>query len=492
MALVWHTSGMAGRAQTLTFAALLLAACHTRSTRTSPAASSDAPAISHAEAAPTPSGDASAPTPVIERAPYKPASQLGEVLAIRKAKSARTVHAQPDADAVERGRIVRGESFRVFAEQPGPGCDRAWALVADAAWVCLERTEPSDVTPRALPVLEPGAIVPFIYARHVDHDELGTPPIPVYRNSSDYRSGAAPHASLAAYGSYAFTRLRPNHGDPLLITEARNVVRAADLELFEPSEFGGRELIEQPLPADRTLAWGVRWKTLVRRAPEPEAEVVARIKFHAELFVVGEGVRGSDGQAWFEVPATDEHAGGWVLADDIRRFIAVAPDEPLGGQITIDVDLDEQVLSVWLEDRPVFVTLISSGKINDQTPTGVYRIETKRAYGKMESLPHAREPYYVEAVPWVMYFQGRYALHAAYWHDMFGHRMSHGCVNLSPRDARRVFELASPRLPDGWLLVHEHAADPGAVVRIRKHGAELPDRRHPFDGSAPVPAPETD
>jgi lipoprotein-anchoring transpeptidase ErfK/SrfK len=152
-----------------------------------------------------------------------------------------------------------------------------------------------------------------------------------------------------------------------------------------------------------------------------------------------------------------------------------------GGQITVDVDLDEQVLSVWLEDAPVFVTLISSGKRNDETPPGIYRIENKRAFGKMQSNARARDPYYVDAVPWTMYFQGRYALHASYWHDMFGHRMSHGCVNLSPRDAKRVFELTTPTLPNGWLLVYEHEDDPGAVVRVRKAGAPTPDLRGPLE-----------
>ncbi|MCA9580118.1 MAG: L,D-transpeptidase, partial [Myxococcales bacterium] len=142
--------------------------------------------------------------------------------------------------------------------------------------------------------------------------------------------------------------------------------------------------------------------------------------------------------------------------------------------------LDQQVLSVWREGAPVFVTLISSGKPNHATPPGLYRIETKRAYGKMSSLEDARKPYFADAVPWAMYFQGNYALHAAYWHDMFGHRHSHGCVNLSPKDAKRVFELAGPVLPDGWLLVHEHARDPGALVRVRAAGEPTPDLRTPL------------
>jgi hypothetical protein len=436
------------------------------------------------------SGEASTSAPVV-REPYKPSEALGEPLAVRRAKSARSVHATPEPDGRERGRILRGDSFHVYAEQDGPGCDRPWALVAEAGWVCLERTEPGEALPQVLPELVDGELLPFIYARHRTHDDPDTPPIPVYRSASEHRAGSEPISTLPAYGSYAFTRRNANRGTPLLVTTDRTVVEAAPLELFEPSEFSGRDLRSTPVRPGHTLAWAVRWKTLIRAAPEPTAATVERVAYHATLEVVGEGVLDADGLRWFEVgltqaspggPGGTKQAAGWISSGDIRRFVPVAPPEPvLGGQVTIDVDLDEQVLSVWIEDAPVFVTLISSGKPNDRTPPGLDRVETKRAYGKMQSLPDAAEPYFVEAVPWVVYFDGRYALHAAYWHDMFGHVMSHGCVNLSPRDAKFVFELASPRLPDGWLLVHEHAADPGALVRVRRAGAALPDRRSQLD-----------
>jgi hypothetical protein len=421
-----------------------------------------------------------APTAVVASEPYKSSEALAEPIGILRAKAAHSVHATPEPDGPERGRILRGDSFHVYAEQEGPGCDRPWAQVAEAGWVCLERTEPSEELPHTLPELIDGELLPFIYARHRTHEDLSTPPIPVYRSISEHRAGSEPISTLPAYGSYAFTRRKANHGTPLLVTADRTVVEAAPLELFEPSEFSGRDLRSAPPSGGHTLAWAVRWKTIVRAAPEPTAAIVDRVAYHATLEVVGDGVLDADGLRWFEVAGTEASANsaGWISSDDIRRFVPVAPPAPvLGGQITIDVDLDEQVLSVWLEDVPVFATLISSGKPNDRTPPGLYRVESKRAYGKMQSLPDADEPYFVEAVPWVVYFHGRYALHAAYWHDMFGHVMSHGCVNLSPRDAKVVFELASPRLPDGWLLVHEHASDPGALVRVRRAGAALPDRR---------------
>jgi hypothetical protein len=45
------------------------------------------------------------------------------------------------------------------------------------------------------------------------------------------------------------------------------------------------------------------------------------------------------------------------------------------------------------------------------------------------------------------------ALHGTFWHDRFGRRASHGCVNLSMADARWLFDWAPPRLPSGWSAI---------------------------------------
>jgi len=51
--------------------------------------------------------------------------------------------------------------------------------------------------------------------------------------------------------------------------------------------------------------------------------------------------------------------------------------------------------------------------------------------------------YYLPSVPFTMYFYQGYAIHGTYWHDNFGTRMSHGCVNLQTHDAEWLFEFAS-------------------------------------------------
>jgi lipoprotein-anchoring transpeptidase ErfK/SrfK len=57
-------------------------------------------------------------------------------------------------------------------------------------------------------------------------------------------------------------------------------------------------------------------------------------------------------------------------------------------------------------------------------------------------------------VPYIQYFESGYAIHAAYWHDVFGTPRSHGCVNLSPVDAHRLFLWTDPPVPPGWHAIN--------------------------------------
>jgi hypothetical protein len=82
------------------------------------------------------------------------------------------------------------------------------------------------------------------------------------------------------------------------------------------------------------------------------------------------------------------------------------------------------------------------------------------------------QPYSVATVPWTMFFAKDLGFHTAYWHDKFGEGRSHGCVNLSPIDARVLYEWAPPDVPLGWSMSHGLFERPGALVKI--HGKETP------------------
>jgi lipoprotein-anchoring transpeptidase ErfK/SrfK len=123
-------------------------------------------------------------------------------------------------------------------------------------------------------------------------------------------------------------------------------------------------------------------------------------------------------------------------------------------------------------DAPVFATLVSTGIGRPgsalATPEGVFRLRSKHLAATMDNLEHTEVvPYSYEDIPLVQYFTERVALHAALWHQRFGHPASHGCVNLTPADAARLFSFTSPHLPAGDTEVWTRDQD-ATVVRVRR------------------------
>lgn len=124
---------------------------------------------------------------------------------------------------------------------------------------------------------------------------------------------------------------------------------------------------------------------------------------------------------------------------------------PVGAR-WVHVDLEQQILTAYEGERLVFATLVSTGRREGSTRTGVFEVRRKITYTQMRG--GGASPYSVEGVPYVLYFDGAVALHGAFWHDGFGQRRSHGCVNLAPADAQFIFDFAPPELPTGWRSVN--------------------------------------
>lgn len=146
----------------------------------------------------------------------------------------------------------------------------------------------------------------------------------------------------------------------------------------------------------------------------------------------------------------DDRSAGRV--DPAKRMPAWGKN----GEKWLDVNITKQVLVAYEGTNPVFATLISSGEagLDDpektkSTKRGIFRIHTKYISVTMDS-DVVGEEYELRDVPYVQYFEGGYALHGAYWHDGFGQPKSHGCINLAPEDARRLFWWTEPQVPPGW------------------------------------------
>ena len=109
---------------------------------------------------------------------------------------------------------------------------------------------------------------------------------------------------------------------------------------------------------------------------------------------------------------------------------------------TVFVVLSEQKVYALEEGRVVKEFLVSTGTTEHPTVTGHFEIYVKYEFAGMSG-----PGYNLANVPSVMYFYQDYGLHGTYWHNNFGHPMSHGCVNLSEDDALWLFEWASVGTP---------------------------------------------
>jgi lipoprotein-anchoring transpeptidase ErfK/SrfK len=152
----------------------------------------------------------------------------------------------------------------------------------------------------------------------------------------------------------------------------------------------------------------------------------------------------------------------WLKSADLRTIAkpSALPSYAAKSTHWIDVSLLQQTLVLYEGTRPVYATLVSTGRdgLGEpgktlSTPQGTFRVYQKHVTTTMDS-DVADSEFELRDVPWVMYFQSGYAIHGAYWHDDFGRARSHGCVNLSPIDARYVFRWSTPEVPEHWHSVN--------------------------------------
>lgn len=155
------------------------------------------------------------------------------------------------------------------------------------------------------------------------------------------------------------------------------------------------------------------------------------------------------------------------LARNLDDSLPVLGDNT--GEKHIYVDLNNQQLHAYQGDKLVLSFPVSTGKWR-ATPTGDFRIWVKLRYTGMSGGEGA-DYYNLPNVPYVMFFGNNeypasmgFSLHGAYWHNNFGHAMSHGCVNIRTEDAAKLFSFADP--PTNGYTTHATSDNPGTLVTI--------------------------
>jgi lipoprotein-anchoring transpeptidase ErfK/SrfK len=139
-----------------------------------------------------------------------------------------------------------------------------------------------------------------------------------------------------------------------------------------------------------------------------------------------------------------------------------------GEEKWIDVSLSQQRLRAYEGNKVVMEFPISSG-LWHPTPTGTFNIWYKTRYQTMVGGSKDLGTYYnLPNVPNNMFFYQGFAIHGAYWHNNFGHPMSHGCVNAPLDQAAKLFEWTGPVLASNQNALRATPENPGTRVVVHE------------------------
>lgn len=291
------------------------------------------------------------------------------------------------------------------------------------------------------------------WTRAVPDYLLGGATLPTARGATDVPLGVA--GSLRSKTGYALIETFFAEGRRYGVTTSLRVAPVDRLRPIRGSEFHGYQ-----------IGVDVEFPFAIVRSPIARYHDGQEATYRAALPLTGK-------QQFFNGVLHYETKDQRWISDRFASRIEPAKKMPKWGKQGdkwLDVSIAKQTLVAYEGEEPVFATLISSGEAgldttegSKATKRGIFRIHTKHITTTMSS-SEVGEEFELQDVPYVQYFeQGGYALHAAYWHDRFGVPKSHGCINLAPEDARRLFFWTAPQVPLGW---HGVLSNSGTVVFV--------------------------
>jgi lipoprotein-anchoring transpeptidase ErfK/SrfK len=295
--------------------------------------------------------------------------------------------------------------------------------------------------PRLLPSYKPDpelTKLPFHYF-HLDKDY-----VPVLSGPAGTESGQS-YLPGFVYVSYV-DRVDTGHGIYYMLPSG-GWIPGKGARVGEYSAFQGLQFSSTP---NNSFAWPLPFYTdsvPVRSAPGYNAPLTDKILYPYVDIVQVYDTQNADGVDWNLIGPNQ-----WVEA---RILAEVTPNTtPPDGVTTgrwIDVNLAEQTLAVYDNYKLVFATVIATGLEPFWTRPGLFQIYQKKETETMRN-SDPTDFYYLDNVPWTMYFDKARALHGAYWRTRFGYPQSHGCVNLSVGDSHWLFNWA---VEGDWVYVHD-------------------------------------
>jgi hypothetical protein len=216
--------------------------------------------------------------------------------------------------------------------------------------------------------------------------------------------------------------------------------------------FQGLEFSETP---HQTFGWinAINSTLETKRAPGYQDDYTGNLKYQYEVVQVY-AVEEAGGMDWYMV-GPDEWIEGRFIG---RVFPNPTPPEGVTNGRWIEINLHEQTLSVYDQNKLVYATLIATGSPPFWTRPGLFQIYETHVSTPMSGTFEAdgSDFYFLEDVPWTLYYDEARAIHGAYWRPRLGFPQSHGCVNLAPGDSHWIYNWARE---GDWVYVWDPSGE---------------------------------
>lgn len=206
---------------------------------------------------------------------------------------------------------------------------------------------------------------------------------------------------------------------------------------------------------------GSRWRM--------DSQVVSRKLYYGTIYRAIAAAQDDKGEWWYRLQDGIAYSPGpYVPAWSMRHLneAAVSPLSPQATDKRIEVSIQDQILTCFEGDTPVFSTRTATGLPGTATLRGEYRVLRKRYTSYMIGGTGAGY-YNLPGVAFPTYFTASgIAVHGTYWHNDFGRPKSHGCVNVRDDAALFVFRWSTPAVPYGESGLIAKADEATKVVVI--------------------------
>jgi len=292
----------------------------------------------------------------------------------------------------------------------------------------LGLTLPQQPIP-ARPVSSSLAAIPFQYLLASDKA------IPVYASLNEAQSNS-PRRNLAAGRKYLAYRQRVENGSGVFYQfQTGEWIRGESVLSRVGYSSDSRGVLFSGVPRT-TIGWTIdisETQTAPGTAGRPTGHKIPIYTLVYDYQTVK-----VDGFYWTMVGPNE-----WVEDRLIAKvFYKPTPPEGVSNGRWVEINLTEQTVSVYDNHQLVFAALAATGLKTMATRPGLYHVTKKVPAEHMTGAFEADRSdfYYLEAVPWTVYFDEARAIHGVYWRTSYGRPASHGCVNLTIADARWLFD----------------------------------------------------